>query len=217
MEEYSRIKRARMDKTDELQGNVEADHELAQTTLSSAYNDVETFASSVTSGVSTLGDLSSKHLEAVRRNVDVLQKNARAVLDKGAREDELTGETPQKRSWEYPEEWELAHSRDEILGEFRGAQAALVEAAKAKSEAAEAQPHASAQQHKRPSTSTSDIENAVPAILVEEVMNPPPPPSGLPTFPAKTRESLKEKRQSTLATETLVDSRKRNVSTRSRR
>lgn len=207
-----------MDKTDELQGNVEADHELAQTTLSSAYDGVEAFASSVTTNVSTLGDLSSEHLDAVRRNVDVLQKNAQAVLDKGARDDQPTGQTPQKRSWEYPEEWELTQSRDAILGEFRGAQAALMEAANPKLEAVETLPQAPVQQHKRTSTSTSDIENSVPATPVEqEVISPPPPPSGLPTFPAKTRESLREKRQSTYATETLVDSRKRNVSTRSRR
>lgn len=132
--------------------------------------------------VSKLEELTGQHQDLAHRNIDTLQKTASAILDKGMRDDQPTGETPQKRQWNYVEQWPLAPSRDQIV------------------------------QGLKPIADEVVVEEATPVAKT----HPPviePVETTRPEFPLKApRES-----RASMATEALVESRKRNISTRTRK
>ncbi|KAG2020259.1 kinesin [Coprinopsis cinerea AmutBmut pab1-1] len=211
LEEQTRIKRARIEKTESIQAGLESEQELVQSTLNSTYQAVEGFASQVISNVATLEDLASKHQETSRRNIDALQRTAGTVLEKGAKEDQPTGQTPQKRQWNYVSQWQLTQERDEILHDWRVQNGQLPVQEPQDDSASDTR--TPPPELPKPRVS-SGAENSIPVQRPMEKERSTPPVKQ--ELPIKTRESLKEMRSS-IPVETLAESRKRNVSTRSRR
>ncbi|TFK29957.1 kinesin [Coprinopsis marcescibilis] len=194
LEEHTRIKRARIEKTDALQSGLESDHELVEATLSTTYQNVDEFTSFVIADVRELEELASKHQSTSRETLDCLQTTATTILEKGTKEDQVTGETPQKRQWQYADTWPLVPGREKVLDEWRirqGMQSGIKVPEPLKPRPEE------------------EIENSDPQVPVERDI-----PTPVSDPPVKKRESREIRNP--FAVDTLAESRKRNVSTRRR-
>ena len=132
------------------------------------------------------------------RGLTSVQDTAEALLDKGTREDVRTGDTPQKRQWKYVDHWELAKGREDLLG-----------TGQSQEEAESSQPRRSME-----SRASEEPENCAPAVIEQPQLVPPTKRSLGSTPPLSFPVKVEEKE---IRPETLVESRRRNVSTRFRR
>lgn len=161
-----------------------------------------------------LQDLTADHGDSAMQGLSSVQETLTTLMDKGTREDTPTGSTPQKRSWKYTDHWQLAKSREEILGNI------CEDEAEVESPAAREDSPVPSGSEPVPfptptSTSHSDIENRIPRVSLRDE---PPPQSALPR---PSKRSMASPPLAKLKTEEkevpLIESRRRNVSNRFRR
>ncbi|KAE9396081.1 kinesin 2 [Gymnopus androsaceus JB14] len=115
---HSRSKRARLDNTERLNGELESHYTALHGGLGSVSADIEISLTKL-KPPSALVDISAAYKTATTSHVSMVQKATMALSDQGTREDVPTGSTPRKRTWRYVDEWELTESRPTLLSAWR--------------------------------------------------------------------------------------------------
>ncbi|KAF5315601.1 hypothetical protein D9611_004710 [Ephemerocybe angulata] len=207
LEEHARLKRIRLETTRSMQANVESADSFVQSALALTSSDIETFTNNLSNNLSELQDLTSSSGDNTLQGLSTVHEVAVTLLDKGTREDMPTGSTPQKRPWKYVESWKLAKGREELFGKSH-------ESEPEPEGEAEAEEVASKPRHSDPLPALSmEVENRAPPA------QPAPRPSSM-SIPRPAKQSMASPPLSVKVEEKevpLVESRRRNVSTRLRR
>ncbi|KAF8654248.1 hypothetical protein AX16_003769 [Volvariella volvacea WC 439] len=85
---------------------------------------IETFTENTIEEVANLTSELDKYDETASQKLGSILQDAQNLLNQGVKEVVRTGTTPRKRAWEYPEEWQLTRTREEVLRAWKRADAA---------------------------------------------------------------------------------------------
>ncbi|KAF7440518.1 kinesin motor protein cin8 [Pleurotus ostreatus] len=118
-EQYSRVKRARLDSTAAMGTEVQSTFKTLQSGLASTSRGLGSMLGQMSTNLSVLDDSVLAFHSAAASQFSSQQKAIVALIQEGSREDTPTGSTPRKRKWVYDDSWDLTKSRSEILSSWR--------------------------------------------------------------------------------------------------
>ncbi|KZO96204.1 kinesin-domain-containing protein [Calocera viscosa TUFC12733] len=112
-------KNARIKATDALESNVRDTYrglkrkrEETWSVEEEDYGRIEVQTSSLDKLTDSFRGTHTSHMAGVR-------KHNKFMVENGTAEDRPTGETPQRKSWRYPQNWQLTSERDQVLADWR--------------------------------------------------------------------------------------------------
>ncbi|KAI0256720.1 hypothetical protein BJV78DRAFT_303837 [Lactifluus subvellereus] len=114
-ERHARAKRARIDATEGLGTDIQAESGYLQRAIAAMSKSVEANASKTSKfarSAQVYQKSASEHLACMRKMTD-------SLVDQGSREDLPTGGTPRKRVWQYTDSWGLTKDRDAIIQDWK--------------------------------------------------------------------------------------------------
>ncbi|KIJ44067.1 hypothetical protein M422DRAFT_228691 [Sphaerobolus stellatus SS14] len=117
--ELRRIKRARLEATENLHNRHEQGFMLLQNGMTSLSKSVDETITSVFNETSNMTDAIEEYST---NNLDLLSKAqsiTRKVVERGTKKAQPTESTPTKRKFNYPKQWTLTKERDEVLQDWR--------------------------------------------------------------------------------------------------
>ncbi|KAF8503536.1 kinesin-domain-containing protein [Russula emetica] len=118
-ERHARAKRARIDATDGLGADIQAESQHLQHAIVAMSKSVEANASKVTTETSKFARSAQGYQKSASEHLASMREMTNSLVDQGSREDSPTGSTPRKRVWQYTDNWELTKERETIIQDWK--------------------------------------------------------------------------------------------------
>ncbi|EJT97848.1 kinesin-domain-containing protein [Dacryopinax primogenitus] len=112
-------KRERIRATDALEDTVRESYTGMKRKREEAWVVEEREYEAIDGQTSALHTLAAEYHTTLASHITAVRKHNKAMVEHGTAEDKPTGETPERKRWRYPQEWELTGEREEVLEDWR--------------------------------------------------------------------------------------------------